>query len=153
AFDAKYHGVFNNFDCHFIAADVAAAAGATFEVYKTQSTDIPSDNQESGFWRIAYRGDADPNPAGGWSTLVQPGDIVRMEHRNSMGKIDEMHTTTIVEKHADGSLLVFDNASTDVDPHKYSIGLHEIDGPGEPNWDATNTPDTITIYRLSSDHL
>src|SRR5581483_2739404 len=92
-----------------------------------------------------YRGDVDPNPPGGWSTLVKPGDIVRMGQKDADGNITGYHTTTIIGVMGDGSLEVFDNPAP-------NLGIHFGDGPGDPDWNAL-APDTITIYRIADDHL
>jgi Ca2+-binding RTX toxin-like protein len=140
AYSAKYTGVPNNVDSHFIAADLAAAAGAPL-IYPS------AQNEESGFWRIAYRGDVDPNPPGGWSTLVEPGDIVTMGWKDADGNVSGVYTTTIVGVGGDGSLEVFDNSADG------GIGIHFVDAAGYPDWNAGTVPDSITIYRIAADHL
>ena len=85
-FAAAYAGVVNVNDCHRIAADIAAAAGATLDAdtsmehfVNNNAVQDPQLNEEGGFWRIAYRASDYSNPAADWQTLVQPGDIVRMD--------------------------------------------------------------------------
>jgi hypothetical protein len=102
-YDAVYHDVPNNDDCHFIAQDVAAAAGAALNDQTEYG--IPSSNVSGGFWRVAYRASDYSNPIDDWQTLVQAGDIVRM---GWSGGGD--HTTTVLSKNPDGSITVFDNA-------------------------------------------
>ena len=136
---AAYSGVLNNYDCHDIAGDVAAAAGAPFVQYLTESTD-PTQNVSSGFWRVVYRG-SDPNPVADWQTLVQPGDIVRMAWQTG-----SFHTTTILSDNPDGSITVFDNGDYN-SAGQNDIGIHTV------NYDTATIPGSITIYRLSPDHL
>src|SRR5882757_2835737 len=71
-----YGSVLEARECHNMAEAVAAATGATFP-FSSGSID-PTQNEEGGFWRIAYRG-SDPNPVSHWQSLVRPGDIVRMD--------------------------------------------------------------------------
>jgi hypothetical protein len=143
-FAAAYSGEPNTNDCHFIAQDVAASAGAVLND-DTESID-PTQNAPDGFWRIVYRG-SDPNPVSNWSSLVQPGDIVRMGWQ-ARG----FHTTTVLDKSAtansDGTynLTVFDNDARD------SVGNSFID-IHTAHYDRSTIPSTITIYRLSPDHL
>jgi hypothetical protein len=138
-FAAFYQNVPNNNDCGFIGDAVAAPSGATMP-YQDISTD-PSANVSGGFWRIVYRGSDQVNPVQDWSTLVRPGDIVRMAWQ---GGEDGQHTTTIVGKNLDGGLEVYDNGA----PGKYGfvIGLHPA-----TYWQHT-LPESITIYRLDPDH-
>ncbi|MGA9866357.1 MAG: hypothetical protein WBQ75_07920, partial [Acetobacteraceae bacterium] len=131
---AYYTGIPNDNDCGFIGDAVAAAAGAAMP-YEDLSTD-PSANVSGGFWRVVYRASDYTNPVQNWSTLVEPGDIVRMAWG---GGNDGQHTTTIVAKNADGSLLVYDNAAP-------TISLHDA-----TYWTET-LPSSITIYRLDPNH-
>jgi hypothetical protein len=134
-FAAFYKNVPNCCDCGFIADAVAAASGATMP-WQDISTD-PSANVSGGFWRVVYRGSDQVNPVQDWSTLVQPGDIVRMAWE---GGDDGQHTTTIVGKNPDGSLEVYDNGDAG------KIGLHPA-----TYWQDT-LPESITIYRLDPNH-
>jgi Domain of unknown function (DUF4214)/RTX calcium-binding nonapeptide repeat (4 copies) len=134
-----YSGVLNAFDCHDIACDVAAAAGAPLDENVTFSID-PTTNLSAGFWRVAYRG-SDPNPVAHWQTLVQPGDIVRMGWQAGL-----YHTTTVLSRNTDGSITVIDNGAQN-SLGQSVIGIHTV------YYDNFTVPDTITIYRLSSDHL
>lgn len=136
--DAAYGNVPNANDCHHIARAVAAAAGAVFTDYNTQPLD-PTINREFGFWRIAYRG-TDANSTADWSALIKPGDIVRMGWVGG-----GFHTATILSVNADGSFEVYDNLYRDGGVGK--IGIHTV------RYDEETLANTITIYRLSSDHL
>ena len=137
-FAAAYVDVPNDNDCHHIAEAVAAAAGATLP-YLSYSTN-PAENQEGGFWRTAYLG-SDPNPVANWQSLVQPGDIVRMGWQGG-----GFHTTLVLSTNPDGSLQVYDNIAYDQDGTEI-IGIHTA------NYDQQTIATTITIYRLTSDHL
>jgi hemolysin type calcium-binding protein len=139
-FAAAYVDVLNKEDCHHIAEAVAGAAGATLP-YLSYDTD-PTQNQEGGFWRIVYRG-SDPNPVAHWQTLVQPGDIVRMAWK---GQDAGEHTTLVLSVNSDGSIQVYDNIAYD-DQHNEIIGIHKA------NYDTDTIPTSITIYRLTSDHV
>nr|WP_283815760.1 hypothetical protein [Bradyrhizobium lablabi] len=130
---AAYTGVVNPNDCHAIAANVAAAAGATLDYDVTNFYQNPAQNQSAGFWRIAYRG-SDPNPAANWQSLLQPGDIVRVGWTDG-GK----HTFTVVST-SNGVLTVFDNYTGQVSTHA-------------ANYAPLVIPSSVTIYRLSPDHL
>jgi len=138
-FAVAYSGVLNNNDCSFIAGDVAAAAGATLDDIESESLN-PAQNMSAGFWRVVYRG-SDPNPVNDWQTLVQPGDIVRMGWATG-----GQHTTTVLSVNADGSITVFDNADTN------SLGQEDI-GVHTVNYELLTNPTTVTIFRLSPDHL
>ena len=138
-FASHYVNVPNTNDCGWIGDDVAAAAGATMP-YQNWSTD-PDENVDGGFWRIAYRGSDETNPVSDWSTVVQPGDIVRM------GWIGGgQHTTTVLAKNADGTLSVYDNMDIVAGQSSSVIGIHDAD-----YWTDT-IPASITIYRLDPDH-
>ena len=136
-FNSFYGFVPNDNDCHYIAADLAAAAGATLPD-ATQSLN-PADNQEGGFWRIVYRG-SDPNPVTDWQSLVRPGDIVRMGWSGG-----GQHTTTVLAVNADGSMVVYDNA--DYLNGVEGIGIHTV------QYDLQTIPADTTIYRLTTDGL
>jgi Ca2+-binding RTX toxin-like protein len=135
---STYSGVLNPNDCHFIAAAAAAAAGATFpeQFDHTQSLD-PADNQDGGFWRIVHRGS--DSAVANWQTLVQPGDIVRLGWSGG-----GQHTALVTEgpRASDGQIRVVDNADTGG-----TIAEHWVD------YDSISIASTITIYRLSPDHL
>jgi Ca2+-binding RTX toxin-like protein len=142
-FDTFYGdgAVANTVDCHFIAQDVAAAAGAVMGD-NTESLD-PTQNEETGFWRIVYRG-SDPNPVGNWQSLVQPGDIVRIGW-----EAGGFHTTTVLQTNLDANhtMLVYDNANG-------VISEHTANYDQDPNTHAqVSIPTTITIYRLTTDGL
>jgi hypothetical protein len=138
-FASHYVNVPNTNDCGWIGDDVAAAAGATMP-YQNWSTD-PDNNVGGGFWRVAYRGSDEINPVADWSSLVQPGDIVRM------GWIGGgQHTTTVLAKNPDGSLRVYDNMDIVAGQSSSVIGIH--DGT---YWTDT-IPASITIYRLDPNH-
>jgi hypothetical protein len=135
---AAYGDVLNDNDCGFIASDLAAAAGAPLDDSESESLD-PTQNNSAGFWRVVYRG-SDPNPVSNWQTLLQPGDIVRM------GWIGGgQHTTTVLSVNSDGSITVFDNNDSNGGPS--FIGIHTV------NYDTQTIPSTITIFRLTTDHL
>jgi hypothetical protein len=171
AFWSKYPNVDNNADCGGIAQDVAAGIGATFgdPVFSTD----PAYNVSAGFWRIAYpdynlSGGGTPNPH--WSTLVQPGDIVRFGRTptiNNFGMqppIDNgahMFIVLATQPAGDGVhdlLTVYDNGDSG------EIGVHYDWVPpalnASPNsiyayyhyYDDEADPSEVTIYRLASDH-
>ena len=138
-FAAYYPAPPNDNDCGFIASALGAAAGATMS-FQVLSTD-PAANVSAGFWRIVYRASDHANPVRDWSTLVQPGDVVRMGWDGG-----GQHTTTIVARNADGSVTVYDNDAEAPDADTSSIGLHRA-----TYWEETR-PDSITIYRLDPLH-
>lgn len=127
----------NDNDCHFIAAAVAAATGATL-TDATQSL-TPSENEEGGFWRIAYRG-SDAHPVKDWQALVRPGDIVRMGWTGG-----GQHTALVLEAQKDGTIKVYDNTLWVGGQSR--IGVHAVD------FDDLTIPETVTIYRLTTDKL
>jgi Ca2+-binding RTX toxin-like protein len=137
-FSNAYSGIANDNDCHKIACAVAGAAGAAFDDFTTGSL-APAQNESGGFWRVVYRG-SDPHPVSDWQTLVKPGDIVRMGWQGG-----GQHTTTVLAVNANGTIKVFDN-----DAFKNNV---EIIGTHNANYDTQTIADTITIYRLSADHL
>ena len=102
AYQAVYAKVLNSELCNWIADNVAAAAGATMPL--PDALLDPSLNVEGGFWRIVYRGTDLTTPVEDWNTLVQPGDIVRLQWNNGTG-----HTTTVLAVNPDGTLEVYDN--------------------------------------------
>lgn len=134
AYETIYKRVLNTELCNWIADNVAAAAGAPMPL-PNQLLE-PGSNAEGGFWRIAYRGD-DGDPVIDWNTLVQPGDIVRLE----WDKTGAGHTTTVLKVNADGTLEVYDNI--DVIDGVHHIGRHD----DVTYWKETD-PAGITIYRL-----
>ncbi len=125
---AAYGGVPNSNDCGFIADAVAAAAGASFP-----QNLLFSDEQGGGFWRVVYRGADQTDPVQNWSTLVQPGDIVKMAWEGSGGH----HVTTVTGTVTAQGLPVFDNGAPGG-----TIGLHLAD-----YWNGTD-PASIIIFRL-----
>jgi Domain of unknown function (DUF4214) len=129
----------NDGDCWNIAEDVASAAGTPLPI--PSGNDDPHTNVEGGFWRIVYRG-SNPNPVANWQTLVQPGDMVRMVWASGGD-----HTTTVLAVNSDGSITVFDNSYFDRSTGHYTIGIHTA------NYDTATVASSITIYRLSPDHL
>jgi hypothetical protein len=136
----EYPGVLNYNNCNWIADNLTASAGATMP-FDDASTD-PVDNQEGGFWRIAYRGSDQPAPVADWFTLTQPGDVVRMGRLGGGGQ----HTTTVVGPvNPDGSLPVYDNGDTNSQGQNI-IGMHNA-----TYWTGTD-PASITIYRLDPNH-
>lgn len=127
----------NNNDCHYIDAIVAAATGAPFPS-ASQSLN-PSENIESGFWRIAYRGVPDQN----WEPLTRPGDIVRFDWADPS---QPQHTTMILgQLQPGGSIEVYDNI--DIRNGVNYIGVHMA------NYDVQSVPSSVTIYRLTTDDL
>jgi hypothetical protein len=138
-YDAAYNGVLNPNDCGFIASDLSAAAGAPLDDAESESLD-PTQNNSAGFWRVVYRG-SDPNPVSNWQTLLQPGDIVRMGWTGG-----GQHTTTVLSVNSDGSITVFDNENTNNGGPSF-ISIHTV------NYDTETIPTTITIFRLTTDHL
>src|SRR6185369_14491870 len=123
---------------HWIAEDIAASAGATFDP-NTQNVQNPGLNEEGGFWRIAYRGsDAD------WQTKVQAGDIVRMGWQDKAdGSPGGYHTATVTAGlNADGrhpgQIQVVDNGDN-------IIQEHWVD------YDSLTKTGSVTIYRLTTD--
>ncbi len=151
-----YNGTLNPDDCHNIASAIAASAGATLDVQATGNTGGPgatsfetgavSDNQASGFWRIAEQGGS-----AGWINHVKAGDIVRMELVDKFGN-ENPHTVTVVsgpDAAHPGQIQVVDNALG-----LHTIGAHWVayDEPGVANNNSENTvPGSVTIYRLTTD--
>ncbi|QPF90219.1 FG-GAP-like repeat-containing protein [Bradyrhizobium commune] len=152
-FAALENGVADKNDCHWIAMDIAAAAGAPLDPVTQQSTDMivagkdivtetPATNQEGGFWRIAYRG-SDGGAVSNWQTLVKPGDIVRMGWDSAHG--GGFHTTTVVAGlNADGmhpgQIEVVDNGG-DVIKERWV------------DYDSQTVTNSVTIYRLTTDGM
>ena len=138
------HGVANTNDCHFIAMDIAASAGATFDP-NTQNVSNPALNEEGGFWRIAYRG-SDAGAVSNWESKVQAGDIVRMGWTGG-----GFHTATVTAglnadgMHA-GQIQVVDNGGDPVTKGGPStIQEHWVD------YDSKTMTGSVTIYRLTTD--
>jgi Ca2+-binding RTX toxin-like protein len=133
-------GVVNHNDCHFIAQDIAALAGAPLD-QMTQNVMDPSQNESGGFWRVQALG-SDASPLNNWQSQVQAGDIVRMGWSSG-----GFHTATVTAgvnadgKHP-GMIEVVDNADTGG-----KIGEHWV------NYQSITDPTSITIYRLSADHM
>jgi hypothetical protein len=141
-------------DCCFIAQDVAAAGGATLG--DATESNIPADNQAGGYWRVAYRG-SDPGAIQNWSSLVQPGDILRIGWE---GGGDHSFTVVAVNPTAnsDGShnLRVYDNATTYelIQLHwDTNDGLNTLNESWTYDAKGASDPTTVTIYRLTPDHL
>jgi hypothetical protein len=132
---AEYSGTPNPNDCSNICYDLASAAGAALPI--PFGLDDPTQNVDGGFWRIVYRG-SDPNPVANWQTLVQAGDMVRMVWANG-----GHHMTTVLSVNPNGSITVFDNSASATG----MIGIHTV------NYDTKTVPSSITIYRLTPDHL
>ncbi|MGU3539827.1 calcium-binding protein [Methylobacterium sp. A54F] len=138
-FASVYPQISNVNNCNWIADNVAAAAGAVMP-YANYSND-PDMNVEGGFWRIAYRGTQSTNPVQDWSTLTQPGDIIRM-----VWNTEGHHTTTVTgELTQTGFLPVYDNDDGVNNPNHYIRG-HDV-----KYWLHTN-PEDVTIYRLDPNH-
>ncbi|WP_298957201.1 calcium-binding protein [uncultured Methylobacterium sp.] len=139
-FNRTYTHIPNDNNCNWIADNVAAAAGAVMPYLN--HNDDPSNNVEGGFWRIAYRGDATPDPVSDWSTLTQPGDVVRMVWVDDQGH----HTTTVTGSvDSQGRLPVYDNDDHVANPNHY-IREHTA-----TYWNGT-VPADVTIYRLDPSH-
>jgi len=138
SYQQVYGRVFNTELCNWIADNVAAAAGATMPL---PNADLePGGNVAGGFWRVAYRGSDSDSPVVDWGTLVQPGDIVRLQWQNTGAG----HTTTVLAVAEDGTLTVYDNI--DVIDGEHRIGIHD----NVEYWKTTD-PSGITIYRLDPD--
>ena len=144
-YGATFGLILNNNLCNWIADNVAAGAGASMPP-DSVSFD-PTLNTSGGFWRIAYAATG-PSPVANWSSLVQPGDIVRMgwfkpeqpdtEHVSG-------HTTTVLGAvDAAGQITVYDDNDF-VNTTEY-IGTHTAS-----YWIATN-PQDITINHLDPAH-
>jgi Ca2+-binding RTX toxin-like protein len=138
-FDSYFGHPLNDNDCHHIAAEVAAATGASLPIIAIGEGLNPAANQEGGFWRIAYRG-SDPNPVANWQTIVKPGDVVRMGWKEG-----GPHTTTVLKVNADGSIQVYDNIL--MNHGRSTIGIHNATYGTETN------PTKTTIWRLTTDGL
>ncbi|WP_187371546.1 calcium-binding protein [Methylobacterium oryzihabitans] len=134
ALAARYDGVANVNDCHYIANAIASAAGASLPTLSYAFN--PARNQAGGYWRVAHRGsDA---ALQNWQALLQPGDIVRLEWANGSGG----HTFTVTSGlDAAGQIQVVDNIGNRISEHRA-----DYDGP-------VSRPGSVTVYRLTSDNL
>jgi Ca2+-binding RTX toxin-like protein len=134
-----YSGTPNDNDCHGMVRAMVSAVGATLPDY---SYDLhPANNIEGGFWRIAYRG-TNTHATANWHTLLKPGDVVRMGYEGSAAK----HSFLVLSVSSDGKITAFDNAAKDI--HGTEImALHAT------AYDTLADPSTVTIYRLTGDHL
>lgn len=139
-FAATYPLVPNTNFCNWIADNVAAGAGATMP-FPNASLD-PSQNVPGGFWRIVFTG-VGPDPVSNWSTLVKPGDIVRMgwfKPEAGSGVASGHSTTVLGTVNKAGEIRFYDNV--DWINHVEYIGIHNDD-----YW-LHSDPADITIYRL-----
>jgi hypothetical protein len=123
-------------DCHNIATAIAASAGATLDP-NSGNTANPALNEESGFWRIAYRG-SDASAVDDWQSKVQAGDIVRMARTDG-----GVHTITVTAGlNADGNhpgqIEVVDNWNGVISEHWTDYDNNTVKG-------------SITIYRVAAD--
>lgn len=133
-FNQLHYGLANQNNCNWIADDVAAAAGASMPYLN--DADAPEQNVSGGFWRAVYRGDETAAAASNWSTLTQPGDVIRMVWTIDGGH----HTTTVVGSAGNGELTFFDN--------DLPAGNETAVGEHPDNYWLRTDPDSITIYRL-----
>jgi Ca2+-binding RTX toxin-like protein len=150
-------GIINDEDCHNIATDIAALAGAPLDP-NTGSLD-PASNQEGGYWRIAFQGGLDSTPAD-WTSKLQPGDIVRMAWDSSYS-LDPggPHTFTVIQgengdgKHL-GEIEVVDNTAPQIGPDGNPEGIlgDEIGAHWVPFLSYADV-DNVTVYRLTTDGL
>lgn len=145
AYAATFGQILNTNLCNWIADNVGAGAGATLPP-DSVSLD-PAQNVSGGFWRIAYAATG-PSPSADWSTIVQPGDIVRMgwfKAENPATAHVSGHTTTVLGAvNADGRITVYDNIDFSSGPE--TIGIHTA------NYWVTTNPQDITVYRLDPNH-
>jgi Ca2+-binding RTX toxin-like protein len=127
-------GTANAIDCHMIARDVAAAAGAPLDTM-TYDTAHPELNEPGGFWRVAYRG-TDGGATHDWQSIVKPGDIVRMQVEST----GNFHTVTVIgAQNEKGEILVLDNQAGVISEHW-------------AKYDADSKTEAVTIYRLTTDN-
>jgi hypothetical protein len=129
--------------CNWIADNVAAAAGAPMPLPDAQLD--PANNVSGGFWRIAYTGQA-PDPEQNWSSLVQPGDIVRMRWIKTNLPGAGGHSTTVVAGVENGEITVYDNVYHPTRSSGSYIGEHQA-----AYWNGAD-PASISIYRLDPLH-
>jgi hypothetical protein len=149
AFAALFPGVVNNNLCNWIADNVGAGAGAPLPM-PDASLD-PTLNVSGGFWRIVYTGTG--------PTLVQPGDIVRMEWFKPELSTEHIsgHSTTVLALaptplvSATGTVIDPSSVLTFYDNIDFVNGVSEIGIHQASYWIATN-PAGITIYRLDPNH-
>jgi len=141
AFSATFPDVPNTNLCNWIADNVAAAAGAPMPLPDARLD--PADNVEGGFWRIAYTGQI-LTPVQNWSSLVEPGDIVRLRWLSTQPPSGfGGHSTTIIAGvDSAGEVTVYDNCYCPPHSSGSHIGIHPA-----KYWN-TADPATITIYRL-----
>ena len=139
AFWNAYPKVPNTELCNWIADNVAAAAGAPMPLPDAQLD--PADNVAGGFWRIHYTGQA-PDPEQNWSSLVLPGDIVRMRWIKTNLPGAGGHSTTVVAGVENGEITVYDNCYVPTPSSGSLIGEHQA-----AYWNGAD-PASITIYRL-----
>jgi hypothetical protein len=141
AFADLYGQIPNTNLCNWIADNVAAGAGAPMPL-PDQMLD-PTLNVPGGFWRIVYKGSS--SLISNWSSLVLPGDVVRMGWFKPETGAESGHTTTVLGGvGANGQLTVYDNDGfvTSQGGRQEVIDVHQAD-----YWLATDPAD-ITIYRL-----
>jgi hypothetical protein len=129
--------------CNWIADNVAAAAGAPMPLPDAQLD--PANNVAGGFWRIVYTGQT-PDPEQNWSSLVQPGDIVRMRWIKTSLPGAGGHSTTVVAGVENGKITVYDNVYHPTPSSGSYIGEHQA-----AYWNGAD-PASITIYRLDPLH-
>jgi uncharacterized Zn-binding protein involved in type VI secretion len=141
AFLATFPDVPNTNLCNWIADNVAAAAGAPMPLPDARLD--PADNVEGGFWRIAYTGQI-LTPVQNWSSLVEPGDIVRLRWLSTQPPSGfGGHSTTIIAGvDSAGEVTVYDNCYCPPHSSGSHIGIHPA-----KYWNNAD-PTTITIYRL-----
>jgi FG-GAP-like repeat/RTX calcium-binding nonapeptide repeat (4 copies) len=149
---ATAHHVANVNDCHFIAMDIAALAGAPLDPVTQTATDkdsmgnvvkdsaghvvstqTPDLNEEGGFWRKV------PVNVSNWQTLVKPGDIVRLAWNGAASDPHGFHTLTVTSGiNAKGEIEVVDNGGNKIQEHW--VDYNPISNTSE-----------VTIYRLTTD--
>jgi Repeat of unknown function (DUF5648) len=140
-FNQVFGGVQNANDCGFICSAVAGDAGAVMPV--DMDSIVPSQNREGGYWRIVHRGTDDP--ISDWQSLVRPGDVVRLDWSDPTAP---QHTTLVLStQRSDGTIEVLDNGARVGGSATTTIGVHSA------NYDVVSDPSSITIYRLTPDHL
>ncbi|MGJ4891370.1 FG-GAP-like repeat-containing protein [Bradyrhizobium sp. HKCCYLRH3099] len=123
-------------DCHNIATAIAASAGATLDP-NSANTANPAANEDSGFWRIAYRG-SDAGAVDDWQSKVQAGDVVRMARTDG-----GVHTVTVTaglnaDGHHPGQIEVVDNWNGIISQHWTDYDNNTVKG-------------SVTVYRIGSD--
>jgi hypothetical protein len=125
-------------DCHNIATAIAASAGATLDPHSGDADNL-ANNEESGFWRIAYRGDQ-AGAVADWQSKVQAGDIVRMERVDGGD-----HTVTVTgglnaDGQHPGQIHVVDNFNGVISEHWW-------------DYDNDTKTNSVTVYRLTNDGM